>query len=106
MIFKDRLQYIDQCVAGENARFQKLLSITTFNSFDRSYEIYRDYIRQKSTVKDVTCDVTDEDITIHLTTKVPMEDLLSENFPKKGVVPIETDTGVDLHIKLRNHMNI
>ena len=100
MIFKDRLQYIDQCVAGEKARFQKLLSISTFNSFDRSYEIYRDYIRQKSTVSDVKCDVDDELLIIHIKSNSSMEDLLSESFPKKGVVPVPTETGVDLHIKL------
>mgnify|MGYP003571291000 CR=1 FL=1 len=100
MIFKDRLQYIDQCVAGEKARFQKLLSITVFNSFDRSYEIYRDYIRQKNTVNDVRCDVDDELLIVHIDSDSSMEELLSESFPKKGVVPVATDTGVDLHIKL------
>ena len=36
--------FIDQCVAGERTRFEQLLSINIFNSFDRSYEVYRDYI--------------------------------------------------------------
>jgi len=100
MTFKDRLEYIDQCVAGEKERFQKILSIRAFNSFDRSYELFRDYIKQKNTIKDVSCDVSDESITIHIASDSTMEELLSDSFPKKGVVPVETETGIDLHISL------
>jgi hypothetical protein len=94
------LQFIDQCVAGEKTRFQKLLSITVFDSFSRSYEIYRDYIRQKNTIDDISCDVDDETLVLHLVSDASMEDLLSENFPKRGVTPVVTNRGVDLNIKL------
>lgn len=100
MIFKDRLQFMDHCVAGEKTRFQNLISAKSFNSLDRSYEIYRDYIRQKNRIKGVACDVDNENLILHLTSEVPLEELLSENFPKKGVTPVETDNGVDLNIKL------
>jgi hypothetical protein len=96
----DRLQFIDQCVAGEKTRFQKLLSIAVFDGFSRSYEIYRDYIRQKNNIDDISCDVDEEILTLHLVSGAPMDDLLSENFPKRGVTPVITDRGVDLNIKL------
>lgn len=104
MKINDRLDFIDQCVAGERTRFEQLLSINIFNSFDRSYEAYRDYIRQKSKIKDISCDVTDETLVLHIVSSVPMEELLSENFPKKGVLPVATERGVDLNIKLMDNI--
>lgn len=100
MKLNDRLEFIDQCVAGERARFNQLLSIGVFNSFDRSYEVYRDYIKQKTKISDIRCDVDEENLILHITSSVSMEDLLSENLPKKGIQPVVTDNGVDLNIKL------
>ena len=100
MIIKDRLSFLDQCVAGDKTRFQSLLSIKVFDDFDWGYRIYRDYIRQKSKVTDISCDIDDEKLSIHLETVTTMEELLSENFPKKGIVPVKTESGVDLNINL------
>jgi hypothetical protein len=100
MKLNDRLQFLDQCVAGEKTRFEKLLSINVYDSFSRSYEIYRDYVRQKNTIANVSCDVDDENLILHIASSASVEDLLSESFPKRGVIPIVTDSGVDLNIKL------
>ena len=104
MKLNDRLEFIDQCVAGERTRFDQLLSIGIFNSFDRSYEVYRDYIRQKNKITDVSCDVTGDSLVLHIIAPLPMEELLSENFPKKGISPVVTEQGVDLNIKLMDNL--
>ncbi|MCM1218509.1 MAG: hypothetical protein NC548_28815 [Lachnospiraceae bacterium] len=100
MKFDNRLEFIDQCVAGEMARFQQLLSRTVFDSFERGYEIYRDYIKQKNTITSFDCDVSENDMVFHIGTASTMEELLTENFPKKGITTVDTDHGMDLHIKL------
>lgn len=100
MKLNDRLQFLDQCVAGEKARFDELLSLHVYDGFSRSYEIYRDYIRQKNTIADVSCDVSDGCLILHLKTSAPMDDILADTFPKRGVTPVSTDKGVDLNIKL------
>lgn len=100
MNVKDRLQFLDQCVAGEKSRFDKLLSIKIFDDFDWSYRIYRDYIRQKNKITDINCEISEDQLTIRIESDVPMEELLSENFPKKGITPIQTDKGVNLNINL------
>lgn len=104
MIIKDRLGFLDQCVAGDKTRFQTLLSIKVFDDFDWGYRIYRDYIKQKSTVTNIRCEVNEQNLSIHLETSTAMEELLSENFPKKGIVPVKTETGVDLNINLMDSL--
>lgn len=104
MNIKDRLQYLDYCVAGERARFNKLLSMEVFNGFNRSYEVFRDYIRQKNNISDLSCEINEETLVIHINSNSSIEDLLSDNFPKKGITPIKTDNGVDLHFKLVEDM--
>ena len=47
MIFNDRLSFLDQCIAGEKTQFDKIVSKEAFNTFDRGYDLYRDYIKQK-----------------------------------------------------------
>lgn len=100
MKFDNRLEFIDQCVAGEMARFQQLLSRDIFESFERGYEIYRDYIKQKNTITSLACDVSENGVVFHIETASTMEDLLTENFPKKGITTVDTNHGMDLHIKL------
>lgn len=100
MKFDNRLEFIDQCVAGEMARFQQLLSRDVFESFERGYEIYRDYIKQKNTITGLACDVSENGVVFHVETTSAMEDLLTENFPKKGITTVDTNRGMDLHIKL------
>lgn len=104
MKINDRLEFIDQCVAGERTRFEQLLSIGIFNSLDRSYELYRDYIRQKNKVNDIQCDVNEEALVLHIVSLASMEELLSENLPKKGITPVETERGMDLNIKLMDNL--
>lgn len=100
MIFNDRLSFLDQCIAGEKTQFDKIVSKTVFNTFDRGYELYRDYIKQKNSVTDVTCDVNSDGVTFHINSSKSIEELVSENLPKKGITPISTDNGIDLNIKL------
>lgn len=100
MIFNDRLSFLDQCIAGEKTQFDKIASKTVFNTFDRGYELYRDYIKQKNSVTDVTCDVNSDGVTFHINSPKSIEELVSENLPKKGITPISTDNGIDLNIKL------
>lgn len=100
MIFNDRLSFLDQCIAGEKTQFEKIVSKTTFNTFDRGYDLYRDYIKQKNTITGLSCDVMPDSVTFHFKSSKSLEDLISENMPKKGITPIATDNGVDLNIKL------
>ena len=100
MKVKDRLEFIDQCVAGEKTQFQTLLSKKIFNSFDRGYEIFRDYIKQKNKIKDISCEVKDNDLILHIVSDLSTEDLVSDNIPKKGISSIDTDNGMDLNIKI------
>lgn len=100
MVFNDRLDFLDQCIAGEKTQFEKIVSKTAFNTFDRGYDLYRDYIKQKNSITEVTCDVMPDSITFHISSPKALEDLVSENIPKKGITPIATDKGVDLNIKL------
>lgn len=100
MIFNDRLAFLDQCIAGDKTQFDKIVSKTTFNTFDRGYDLYRDYIKQKNSVTELTCDVSSDSITFHISSEKPVRDLISENMPKKGITSIATDKGVDLNIKL------
>lgn len=102
MKFTDRLSYIDQCVAGEKEAFQTLLSQRVFNAFDRGYDLFRDYVHQKSTITDVSCTVDESDVILHIQSTTGMGELISENIPKKGVTSIATPDGVDLHIKISN----
>ena len=104
MTFKDRLQYFDHCISGEKVRFQKLFSIDVFDSFDRSYEIYRDYIKSKNNVSSISCTIDEDYLTIHLGSKSDIEDLLTDNFPKRGISPIKTNSGIDIQIKLVEDM--
>ena len=100
MIFNDRLDFYDQCIAGERAQFDLLLSKKIFNTFDRSYDLYRDYIKQKNTVTDVNCSVEEDELIVHIKSNKSLEDLVSENIPKRGINPTPTDKGVDIHISL------
>lgn len=100
MIFNDRLAFLDQCIAGEKTQFEKIVSKTVFNTFDRGYDLYRDYIKQKNSITEVTCDVNPDGVTFHFDSVKPLEELISENMPKKGITSIATDKGVDLNIKL------
>ena len=100
MKLKDRLEFIDQCVAGEKTQFQNLLSKRVFNSLDRSYEIFRDYIKRKSEIKDINCEVKDNNLVLHIVSDLSMDALLSDNVPKKGITSVDTDDGMDLNIKL------
>lgn len=100
MIFNDRLSFLDQCIAGEKTQFDKIVSKEAFNTFDRGYDLYRDYIKQKSSVTEVTCDIMPDSVTFHFSSSKSLNDLISENMPKKGITPIATDKGVDLNIKL------
>lgn len=100
MIFNDRLSFLDQCIAGEKTQFDKIVSKEAFNTFDRGYDLYRDYIKQKNSITNVTCDVDSEGVTFHISSSKSLEELVSENLPKKGITPITTDNGIDLNIKL------
>lgn len=100
MIFNDRISFYDQCIAGERAQFELLFSKEIFNTFDRGYELYRDYIKQKNTVTDVACTVDENELVVHIKSDKSVEDLVSENIPKRGINPTATDLGVDLHISL------
>lgn len=100
MVFNDRLAFLDQCIAGDKTQFEKIVSKTTFNTFDKGYDLYRDYIKQKNSITEVTCDVTPDSVTFHIFSPKSLEDLISDNIPKKGITPIATDRGVDLNIKL------
>lgn len=100
LIFNDRLEFYDQCIAGERAQFELLLSKEVFNTFDRGYELYRDYIKQKNTITDVNCTVEDNEVIVHIKSSKSADDLVSENIPKRGILPTATDMGVDLHISL------
>lgn len=100
MIFSDRLAFLDQCIAGEKTQFDKILSKTVFNTFDRGYDLYRDYIKQKKSITDVSCDIDSNSITFHITSSKPIEDILSENIPKKGITSTATNNGVDVNIVL------
>lgn len=100
MIFNDRLEYLDQCIAGEKTQFDLLLSKEFFNTVDRGYDLYRDYIKQKSSITDVHCKVFEDEIVLELNSDKELEEIVSENMPKKGITPTKTDTGVNLHIKL------
>ena len=106
MKFDNRLEFIDQCVAGEMARLQQFVSRKVFDSFERGYEIYRDYIKQKSTITSFACDVSEDDVVFHIGTTSNMEDLLTENFPKKGISTISTNQGMDLHIKIMSNCSL
>lgn len=100
MKIKDRLEFIDQCVAGEKTRFQELLSTKVFDSFDRGYTLFRDYIKQKNSITDLSCEVVDNTLTLHITSDLPMDTLLSENIPKKGITAVSTNNGMDLNINI------
>ena len=100
MTFNDRLDFLDQCIAGEKTQYDKIVSVTTFNTFDRGYDIYRDYIKQKNSITEVSCDVMSDSVTFHMETSKSLEELVSENIPKKGITPIATDKGIDLNIKI------
>ena len=41
-----------------------------------------------------------DSVTFHFSSSKSLNDLISENMPKKGITPIATDKGVDLNIKL------
>jgi hypothetical protein len=100
MIFDNRLAFFDQCIAGDRTQFDLLLSKDIYNTFDRSYELYRDYIRQKNSITDVSCSVGENELVFHMESKKTIEDLISDNMPKKGIIQDQTKTGVDLHIAL------
>lgn len=106
MIFNDRLEYYDQCIAGEKTQYIKLVSKEVFNTFDRGYDLYRDYIKQKSTISNVDCSVEDGEIILHFESKKTIEELVSDNLPKKGITPTATEKGVDLHIKIMDIINV
>lgn len=100
MIFHDRMEFIDQCIAGEKTQFELLLSKNIFGTVERGYELYRDYIKQKNTIINVNCVVTDKDVVFHIKSTQNPETLIPDNFPKKGINIDITDDGLDLHINL------
>ena len=100
MIFHDRMEFIDQCIAGEKTQFNLLLSENIFGAVERGYELYRDYIKRKQSVSNINCTVTNNDVIFHITSTEKPESLISDNFPKKGIQLCSTDDGVDLHIIL------
>lgn len=106
MIFNDRLDFFDQCIAGERAQFDLLLSKNVFNTFDKGYDLYRDYILKKNSITNVDCNVVEDELIVHLKSDNKTSDLVSENMPKKGITAIPTDNGVDLHIKLIGVVNL
>lgn len=100
MIFTDRLEFLDQCIAGEKTLFNKILSKDIFNTFDKGFDLYRDHIKYKNSITNISCDVSEDHITFHLKSKKSMDELVSDNIPKRGITSIKTDDGVDLNIKL------
>lgn len=100
MTFNNRVEFLDHCIAGERSQFNSLLSKTNFNTFDRGYEVYRDYVKQKNSITDISCEVFQDSITFHITSKKSMDEIISDGMPKRGITQTVTDTGVDLNIKL------
>lgn len=100
MTFNNRVEFLDHCIAGERSQFNSLLSKTNFNTFDRGYELFRDYIKQKGSITNISCEVCPDSLTFHISSKKPMDEIVSEGLPKRGITQTATDTGVDLNIKL------
>lgn len=100
MILKNRLEFLDQCIAGERAQYDKILSREIFNTFDRGFDLYKDYIKSKNSITNITCEVNEGEITFHLYTKKGIDDIVSDNMPKRGISSNMSDNGVDLHINL------
>lgn len=99
MQFNNRLEYLDHCVAGDITSFNTLLSRNVFNTFDQSYNVYRDYIKHKQSVEQIRCRIHADDLIVELKSKESLSDLISENIPKK-ILPTESSDGVELHMKL------
>lgn len=105
MQINNRLQYLDHCVAGDITSFNELLSKNVFNTFDRSYEIYRDYIKQKQSIEKIHCHIDATDLVVKLTSNKSLEEIVSNNIPKK-VRPLKSADGIELHMKLMDIPNI
>ena len=105
MIFRNRMEFIDQCIAGEKTQFKLFLSPNVFSTIERGYELYRDYIKQKNTITSITCNVIDEDLVFHIISTKKQKDLIPDNFPKKGITIVTTDDGLDLHIKITKEVS-
>lgn len=106
MIFSNRLEFIDQCIASDKTQFEKIVSKEAFNTVDRGYDLYRDYIKQKSSVVEFSCEVYPDEVVFHIRSKKGIDELVSENMPKKGISTVGTDVGVDLNIKLIDVVSI
>lgn len=100
MIFNNRLEFIDQCIASDKAQFEKIVSKEAFNTVDKGYDLYRDYVKQKNSIVGFTCEVYPDEVIFHMTSNKGIDELISENMPKKGITTNSTDIGVDLNIKL------
>lgn len=105
MQFNTRLEYLDNCVAGDITSFNTLLSTKVFDTFDRSYELYRDYIKKKQLVDSVSCMVYDTELVMQLKLSQPSGDMVSDNIPKRGITCSQEDDRVDIHIKLMDLIN-
>lgn len=101
MIFEDRLKYFDQCICvSDKEHFNMLFSKNIFNTFDKGFDIYKDYINHKQEITSVSCDVIPGELILHLVSEKDIGDIISNNIPKRGITSHKTDEGVDLHIKL------
>lgn len=105
MQFETRLEYLDYCVAGNLASFNEFLSTRVFDTFDRSYEIYRDHVKRKASIESVQCEVDGDQLVVHLKSKELLPAIISDNIPKRGIECSQKEDGVDLHMRLINIIN-